>query len=66
MSELYYCPIAKVHCNAGERPQGEWILLEQGGVFFNNCKFTIPFRGSKPKYSFCPNCGASMHKEGEP
>ena len=74
-------PWIKEHCKLAardEQPHGEWIFEEwvgyhipdTGDVVCSECKIAL-FEGvSKRKfdvlsYNFCPNCGASMKKEGE-
>lgn len=67
MSELYYCPIAKVHCNTRERPHGEWIRKTDGLPHFVVLEWFICSECGvqKPEPTpFCPNCGARM-KEGD-
>ena len=55
-----------------ERPHGEWIDLSDGwqeGTYeCSNCKTEFVLIEGTPEdneYNFCPNCGASMRKEGE-
>ena len=45
-----------------KRPQGEWIE-KYCELFRYYC--SICGRGADIKGRFCPNCGASMRKEGE-
>ena len=42
-----------------ERPHGEWIYKDMKGQFCSVCD-----KQSVWKFNFCPNCGASMRKEG--
>ena len=40
--------------------QGEWIYKEMKGQFCSVCNTQSVW-----KFNYCPNCGASMLKEGE-
>lgn len=55
-----------------DRPRGEWIDLSDGwqeGTFrCSSCQMEFVLIEGTPEdneYNFCPNCGASMRKEGE-
>ena len=48
-----------------DRPHGEWVLDKEISFVFNIYECSkCRFNGSK-RWHFCPNCGASMQKEGE-
>lgn len=59
--------------NGVERPHGEWkktpkAVMGEGYMWYcNKCEHQVYQDSSKPYPSenFCPNCGASMRKEGE-
>ena len=46
-----------------ERPQGEWIPCKDDN--FCKCSECKQIVMSEERSNFCPNCGASMRKEGE-
>lgn len=55
-----------------QRPHGEWIDESDGwqeGTFMcSSCNMEFVLIEGTPEdneYHFCPNCGASMRKEGE-
>lgn len=55
-----------------KRPHGEWIDLSDGwqeGTFrCSSCQMEFVLLEGTPEdneYNFCPNCGASMKKEGD-
>jgi len=55
-----------------DRPHGEWIDLSDGwqeGTFrCSSCQMEFVLLEGTPEdneYNYCPNCGASMLKEGD-
>ena len=47
------------------RPQGEWIKFTLEGGFLSSHKCSnCGFNGNQ-LWHFCPNCGASMRREGD-
>lgn len=54
-----------------EKPHGEWIEVDtrfgQNICKCSSCNtlIDVPKSMNENLYSFCPNCGASMRKEGE-
>jgi len=50
-----------------ERPHGEWEWQTEDKYRCTNCgeNTRVEEVMNEPLYNFCPNCGASMRKEGE-
>ena len=52
-----------------ERKTGRWIKVN-GNTAINcsacyHCSWSLSFEDTVKEFSFCPNCGAKMLKEGE-
>lgn len=60
-----YCVIRSCFDFEAKRPRGEWICKGSvgDGTWCSVCDTNIKLFPNR--YSFCPNCGASMRKEGE-